>query len=192
MTSPGYPGGWATTITVPANALIRIPEGRSMAEAAPFGCAGVTTFNALRCSGAEPGDRVAVLGIGGLGHLAVQFAAAMGFEAVAIARGEDKRKDALELGAHRYIDSSQEDAGQALRDMGGCRLILSTAASSKPLAGLVDGLVPHGCLTVVGFDGTPLQLPLDKLRPGSRPRTALARHNGTGAIRPPCLPFRLL
>ncbi|MFJ9588202.1 alcohol dehydrogenase catalytic domain-containing protein [Streptomyces acidicola] len=158
-----YPGGWATTITVPANALIRIPEGLSMAEAAPFGCAGVTTFNALRDSGAEPGDRVAVLGIGGLGHLAVQFAAAMGFETVAIARGEDKRKDALELGARHYIDSSQEDAGQALRDMGGCRLILSTAASSKPLAGLVDGLVPHGSLTVVGFDGTPLQLPLDKL-----------------------------
>lgn len=158
-----YAGGWASTITVPVNALIRIPEGLSMAEAAPFGCAGVTTFNALRHSGAEPGDRVAVLGIGGLGHLAVQFAAAMGFETVAIARGEDKRQTAMELGAHHYLDASQAEAGQTLREMGGCRLILSTAASSKPLVGLIDGLVPHGRLTVVGFDGTPLQLPLDKL-----------------------------
>ncbi|MEU4197102.1 alcohol dehydrogenase catalytic domain-containing protein [Kribbella sp. NPDC026611] len=158
-----YPGGWASTITVPVNALIRIPEGLSMAEAAPFGCAGVTTFNALRNSGAEPGDRVAVVGIGGLGHLAVQFAAAMGFETVAIARGENKRPTALQLGAHHYIDASHDEVGPALRELGGCRLILSTAASSKPLAGLIDGLVPHGRLTVVGFDGTPLQLPLDKL-----------------------------
>ncbi|MER7332997.1 alcohol dehydrogenase catalytic domain-containing protein [Micromonospora sp. NPDC000119] len=163
-----YPGGWASSITVPANALVRIPEGLSMAEAAPFGCAGVTTFNALRHSGAEPGDRVAVLGIGGLGHLAVQFAAAMGFETVGIARGEDKRQTAIELGAHHYIDASREEAGRALRELGGCRLILSTAASSAPLAGLIDGLVPHGRLTVVGFDGTPLQLPLGKLVMSSR------------------------
>ncbi|MEV0597873.1 alcohol dehydrogenase catalytic domain-containing protein [Streptomyces sp. NPDC050315] len=158
-----YPGGWATTLTVPVNALARIPEGLSAAEAAPFGCAGVTTFNALRHSGAEAGDRVAVLGIGGLGHLAVQFAAAMGFETVAVARGEDKRKAAMQLGAHHYIDASHEDAGQALRKLGGCRLILSTAASSKPLAGLIDGLAPHGRLTVVGFDGSPLDLALGKL-----------------------------
>ncbi|WP_171110255.1 MULTISPECIES: alcohol dehydrogenase catalytic domain-containing protein [unclassified Streptomyces] len=158
-----YAGGWATTITVPAAALIRIPDGLSFAEAAPFGCAGVTTFNALRHSGAEPGDRVAVLGIGGLGHFAVQFAAAMGFETVAIGRGEDKRATALGLGAHHYVDGSAEDAGKALRALGSAKLILSTAASSKPLAGLLDGLTPHGRLTVVGFDGAPLQLPLDKL-----------------------------
>ncbi|MFF7656748.1 alcohol dehydrogenase catalytic domain-containing protein [Streptomyces sp. NPDC007983] len=158
-----YAGGWASTITVPAGALVRIPHGLSMAEAAPFGCAGVTTFNALRRSGAEPGDRVAVVGIGGLGHLAVQFARAMGFETVAIARGEDKRRTATELGAHHYLDASREEAGTLLRELDGCRLILSTAASGEPLAGLIDGLVPHGRLTVVGFDGTPLRLPLDKL-----------------------------
>ncbi|BCK67480.1 Zn-dependent alcohol dehydrogenase [Streptomyces libani subsp. rufus] len=174
-----YPGGWASTITVPVNALVRIPEGLPMAEAAPFGCAGVTTFNALRRGGAEPGDRVAVLGIGGLGHLAVQFAAAMGFETVAIARGEGKRQTAMELGAHHYIDASHGETGQALRELGGCRLILSTAASSKPLAGLIDGLVPHGRLTVVGFDGAPLQLPLDKLVMHARSVTGHVTGNPT-------------
>ncbi|MFF0222176.1 alcohol dehydrogenase catalytic domain-containing protein [Streptomyces sp. NPDC004629] len=158
-----YPGGWSTTITVPAPALVRIPEGLSFAEAAPFGCAGVTTFNALRHSGAEPGDRVAVLGIGGLGHLAVQFAAAMGFETVAIARGEEKQALAHELGAHHSIDSDAQAPGEALRRLGGAQLILSTATSSAPLAELVEGLAPHGRLTVVGFDGTPLELPLGKL-----------------------------
>lgn len=158
-----YPGGWTTTLTVPATALIRIPDGLSFEEAAPFGCAGVTTFNALRHSGAGPGDRVAVLGIGGLGHFAVRFAAAMGFETVAVGRGEDKRRTALGLGAHHYIDGSAADAGKALRALGGARLILSTAASGKPLAGLIDGLTPHGRLTVIGFDGTPLELPLAKL-----------------------------
>ncbi|MCF1599127.1 alcohol dehydrogenase catalytic domain-containing protein [Streptomyces muensis] len=163
-----YPGGWASTITVPAAVLARIPEGLSSAEAAPFGCAGVTTFNALRHSGAEPGDRVAVLGIGGLGHLAVRFAAAMGFETVAIGRGEDKRELAEELGARHYIDTERQEPGAALRKSGGARLILSTASSSKPLAELVDGLAPHGTLTVVGFDGAPLQLPLAKLVMGAR------------------------
>jgi alcohol dehydrogenase len=174
-----YPGGWASTFTVPVNALVRIPEGLSMAEAAPFGCAGVTTFNALRHSGAEPGDRVAVLGIGGLGHLAVQFAAAMGFETVAIARGEDKRRTATELGAHHYVDASRDEPGHVLRDLGGCRLILSTAASSAPLAGLVDGLAPHGRLTVVGFDGTPLRLPLAKLVMHARSVTGHVTGNPT-------------
>ncbi len=158
-----YPGGWSSTLTVPASALIRIPDGISMAEAAPFGCAGVTTFTALRDSGARPGDRVAILGIGGLGHFAVQFAAAMGFETVAIGRGEHKRQDAAALGAHHYVNAAEEDAGQALREMGGCQLILSTASSSAPLAGLIDGLAPHGRLTVVGFDGTALPVPLGKL-----------------------------
>jgi alcohol dehydrogenase len=163
-----YAGGWSSTITVPATALARIPGGLSAAEAAPFGCAGVTTFNALRHSGAGPGDLVAVLGIGGLGHFAVQFAAAMGFETVAIGRGEPKRKLAEELGARHYIDSEQQHPGATLRQMGGARLILSTASSSEPLAELVDGLAPHGRLTVVGFDGSPLQLPLAKLVMGAR------------------------
>nr|QEO73907.1 alcohol dehydrogenase [uncultured bacterium] len=163
-----YPGGWSSTITVPAPTLARIPEGLTAKEAAPFGCAGVTTFNALRHSGAGPGDLVAVLGIGGLGHLAVQFAAAMGFETVAIGRGEDKRRLAEELGARHYLDTERQEPGAALRELGGARLILSTASSSKPLAELVDGLAPHGRLTVVGFDGSPLQLPVPKLVMGAR------------------------
>lgn len=158
-----YSGGWASTITVPAAALVRVPDGLTMAEAAPFGCAGVTTFNALRHSDAQPGDRVAVLGIGGLGHMAVQFAAAMGFETIAIGRGDEKQQPASELGAHHYIDVSRRQAGAVLRELGGCRLILSTASSSAPLADLLEGLTPHGCLTVVGFDATPLQLPLAQL-----------------------------
>ncbi|TQE18555.1 alcohol dehydrogenase [Streptomyces ipomoeae] len=163
-----YPGGWSSTLTVPASTLARIPEGLSPEEAAPFGCAAVTTFNALRHSGAGPGDRVAVLGIGGLGHLAVQFAAAMGFETVAIGRGEEKRELAEELGARHYIDTERQEPGAALRELGGAGLILSTASSSKPLAELMDGLTPHGRLTVVGFDGSPLQLPLAKLVMGAR------------------------
>lgn len=163
-----YPGGWSSTITVPAATLARVPEDLSAAEAAPFGCAGVTTFNALRHSGAGPGDLVAVLGVGGLGHLAVQFAAAMGFETVAIGRGEEKRELAEELGARRYIDTERQEPAAVLRELGGARLILSTASSSKPLAGLVDGLAPHGRLTVVGFDGSPLELPLAKLVMGAR------------------------
>ncbi|WP_416980737.1 alcohol dehydrogenase catalytic domain-containing protein [Streptomyces sp. T028] len=163
-----YPGGWASTITVPATTLARIPEGLSPEEAAPFGCAAVTVFNALRHSGAGPGDLVAVLGIGGLGHLAVQFAAAMGFETVAIGRGAEKQKLAEELGARHYIDTQRQEPGAALAKLGGARLILSTASSSKPLADLVDGLAPHGKLTVVGFDGSPLQLPLAKLVMGAR------------------------
>lgn len=158
-----YAGGWSSTITVPAAALVRIPDGLSLTEAAPFGCAGVTTFNALRHGGAQPGDRVAVLGIGGLGHLAVQFAAAMGFEVVAIGRGEGKRASALELGAHHYIDAARQDPAAELHELGGCRLIVSTASSSAPLAGLLDGLTPRGRLTVIGLDGNPLELPLGPL-----------------------------
>ncbi|WP_199198854.1 alcohol dehydrogenase catalytic domain-containing protein [Amycolatopsis sp. CA-128772] len=158
-----YPGGWSTTITVPATTLAGVPDALPLDIAAPFGCAGVTTFTALRHGGAQPGDRVAVVGIGGLGHLAVQFAAAMGFETVAVGRGEDKRKTAADLGAHHYVDGSRDEPGQVLRELGGCRLILSTASSTAPLAGLLDGLAPHGRLVVAGLDGAPVSLPLGKL-----------------------------
>src|SRR3954451_10032938 len=104
-----YPGGYAESVTAPATALARIPDGLSFVEAAPLGCAGVTTFNGLRSTRAKAGDLVAVLGIGGLGHLGVQFARAMGFETVAIARGADKAEDARSLGAHHYIDSTASD-----------------------------------------------------------------------------------
>lgn len=158
-----YAGGWATTVTVPAIALAHIPDDLDFAEAAPFGCAGVTTYNAVRLAAAPAGGRVAVLGIGGLGHLAVQFAAKMGYEVVAIGRGEDKRDTALQLGASTYVDSKQRSAGQVLREMGGAQLTISTASSSAVLEDLVDGLAPHGQLTVIGFDAAPMTVDLGKI-----------------------------
>ncbi|QIQ02187.1 alcohol dehydrogenase catalytic domain-containing protein [Streptomyces liangshanensis] len=163
-----YPGGWATSITVPAAAPARIPDGLGMAEAAPFGCAGVTTFNAVRHGRARPGDRVAVLGLGGLGHLAVQFAARMGYETVVVSRGAEKEADARSLGAHHYIDSSRDRPGAALRARGGAALIVSTASGTGLLAELVDGLAPHGHLSVVGFDAADVAIPMGKLVMGAR------------------------
>ncbi len=153
-----YPGGYAESVTVPSNALARIPDGLSLPEAAPMGCAGVTTFHALRESRATPGDRVAILGIGGLGHLGVQFARAMGFETIAIARGAGKAEDARELGAHHYIDSNAEDVGDALRRLGGAAVVLGTAASSKAMAQTVGGLTPRGELITIGVTADPLPI----------------------------------
>ena len=112
-------------MTVPATALARIPAELSDAEAAPMGCAGVTTYNALRHTKALPGDRVAILGIGGLGHLGVQFSRAMGFETIAINRGTAKKEDALKLGAHHYIDATDGDVSEALNDLGGVAVVLA-------------------------------------------------------------------
>jgi alcohol dehydrogenase len=169
--TPGvsYPGGWAGSITVPASALAAIPDGLTMAEAAPFGCAGVTAFNAVRTGHPQPGDLVAVLGIGGVGHMALQFAARMGYETVAIARGDDKEADARALGAHHYIDSAREQPGQALRALGGAALAISTAASTGPIPELVDGLATRGHLTVVGLGGDmSVALRVDRLVMGAR------------------------
>lgn len=156
-----YPGGYAESVTVPATALARIPDGLSFVEAAPLGCAGVTTFNGLRSTKAVSGDLVAVLGIGGLGHLGVQFARAMGFETVAIARGAAKADDARELGAHHYIDSTEVDVASALRDLGGAAVVLATAANSTAMAATVGGLGPQGELVTVGV--TPENLPISPL-----------------------------
>jgi alcohol dehydrogenase len=153
-----YPGGYAESVTVPANALARIPSGLSFADAAPMGCAGVTTYNALRNTKAVPGDRVAVLGIGGLGHLGVQFCRAMGFETVAIARGTDKADDARELGAHHYIDSTSGDVSEALRSLGGVSVVLATAGNSKAMADTVGGLLPRGELVTIGVTIEPLPI----------------------------------
>ena len=139
-----YPGGYAESVTAPATALARIPDGLSFVEAAPLGCAGVTTFNALRSTRAKAGDLVAVLGIGGLGHLGVQWARAMGFETVAIARGAGKADDAKELGAHHYIDSTAQDVAAALQKLGGAAVVLATAANSAAMAATVGGLGPQG------------------------------------------------
>ena len=162
-----YPGGYAESVTAPATALARIPDELSFAEAAPMGCAGVTTYNALRRTKAVSGDRVAVLGIGGLGHLGVQWARAMGFETIAIARGADKEANAHELGAHHYIDSTAGDVAAALQALGGASVVLATAANSAAMAQTVGGLGPEGELVTVGVTTEPLPIsPLQLITPG--------------------------
>ncbi|MET9662298.1 alcohol dehydrogenase [Streptomyces sp. NPDC006510] len=159
-----YDGGYAESVTVPADALARIPDALSAADAAPIGCAGVTTYNGLRRSSARPGDLVAVLGIGGLGHLGVQYAAAMGFETVAIARGAAKAEFAKELGAHHYIDSTAgTSVADALQVLGGARTVLATAASSEAITATVEGLAPRGELVVIGADPEPLGISPNQL-----------------------------
>ncbi|WP_445160259.1 alcohol dehydrogenase catalytic domain-containing protein [Mycobacterium sp. Dal123C01] len=162
-----YPGGYAQSVTVPSNALARIPSELSDVEAAPLGCAGVTTYNALRHTKALPGDRVAVIGIGGLGHLGVQFARAMGFETIAIARGAAKEEDARKLGAHHYIDSTAGDVAKALQALGSATVVLGTAANSAAMAQTVDGLLPQGELVTIGATTDPLPIsPLQLIIPG--------------------------
>jgi D-arabinose 1-dehydrogenase-like Zn-dependent alcohol dehydrogenase len=158
-----YDGGYQEYMVAPVTALVAIPESLSAAEAAPLLCAGITTYNALRHSGALPGDLVAVQGIGGLGHLGVQWANKFGYEVAAIGRGPETEPLARKLGASVYIDSKATDAADALQQMGGARVILATAPSSKAMSALVDGLGPNGKLLVVGaaFDAievTPVQL----------------------------------
>jgi D-arabinose 1-dehydrogenase-like Zn-dependent alcohol dehydrogenase len=157
-----YPGGYAESVTAPATALARIPAELSDVEAAPMGCAGVTTYNALRHTKALPGDRVAILGIGGLGHLGLQFSRAMGFETIAINRGTAKKEDALKLGAHHYIDSTEGDVSEALTDLGGAAVVLGTAGASKAMAATVGGLLPQGELITIGV--TPEPLPISPLQ----------------------------
>jgi alcohol dehydrogenase len=162
-----YPGGYAESVTAPATALARIPDGLSFAEAAPMSCAGVTTFNGLRKTRAKSGDLVAVLGIGGLGHLGVQFSRAMGFETVAIARGAAREAAAKELGAHHYIDSNASDVAAELKKLGGAAVVLATAASSPAMAATVGGLGPEGELVTVGVTPEPLPIsPLDLINSG--------------------------
>ncbi|MFF9045148.1 alcohol dehydrogenase catalytic domain-containing protein [Streptomyces parvulus] len=158
-----YPGGWAQSITVPADALARVPDGLDLFDAAPFGCAGVTTFNAIRKAGIRGGGRVAVFGSGGLGHLAVQFAAKLGYETVAIARGGDRESLVRELGAHHYIDSDAQAPGAALKDLGGADLIVYTASSTAPVDELLAGLRTHGQLTLVGVDAGSVTVPAARL-----------------------------
>jgi D-arabinose 1-dehydrogenase-like Zn-dependent alcohol dehydrogenase len=150
ITGVTHDGGYAEYMIAPATALARVPADLTSVEAAPLMCAGITTFNALRNSGAGPGDLVAVLGLGGLGHLGVQFAAKLGFKTVAIARGQDKAPLAQQLGAHHYIDSRAEDPAEALRKLGGAKVILATATSAKAMTPLIDGLGIDGTLLVVG------------------------------------------
>ncbi|WP_328674306.1 alcohol dehydrogenase [Streptomyces sp. NBC_00322] len=159
-----YDGGFAETVIAPADALARIPDALAATDAAPLACAGVTTYNGLRRSSARPGDLVAVLGIGGLGHLGVKYAVAMGFETVAIARGSDKADFAKQLGAHHYIDSTAATAvADALQSLGGAKAVLATAANSDATTATLEGLRPRGELVVIGADAEPLGISPNQL-----------------------------
>jgi D-arabinose 1-dehydrogenase-like Zn-dependent alcohol dehydrogenase len=153
-----YDGGYAEAMVAPADALALIPDELSAVEAAPLLCAGVTTFHALRESGARPGDLVAILGIGGLGHLGVQFAAKMGFRTVAIARGAEKAALARQLGAHVYLDSQTQDVAGELTRLGGAKTILSTVTSGKAVGAVIPGLAVRGTLVVVGVGMDPIEV----------------------------------
>ena len=153
-----YDGGYAEYMIAPASALALIPEGLSAVDAGPLMCAGITTFNSLRNSGARPGDLVAILGIGGLGHLGIQFAAKMGFRTVAIARGMDKEPLARKLGAVYYIDSHAQDAAAELVKLGGAKVILATVTSGKAMSAVLGGLGVNGKLIIVGAADEPLEV----------------------------------
>jgi D-arabinose 1-dehydrogenase-like Zn-dependent alcohol dehydrogenase len=150
MTGVTSDGGYAEYMIAPATALARVPDDLSSVEAAPLMCAGITTFNALRNSGARPGDLVAVLGLGGLGHLGVQYAARMGFRTAAIARGKDKEPLARQLGAAHYIDSQSADPAAELAKLGGAKVVLATVTHGPAMSATVGGLAPRGRLMVLG------------------------------------------
>src|SRR5688500_17213338 len=158
VTGIDFDGGYAEYMIAPASALAAIPDEVLAEEAGPFMCAGVTVYNALRNSGARAGDIVAVHGIGGLGHLGVQYARQMGFETVAINRGNDKETLARQLGAHHYIDATATDVVAELQKLGGARVILATAPSAQAISPLVDGLSPNGLLLVPAAPPEPLTI----------------------------------
>ena len=158
ITGISFDGGYADYVIAPAVAVASIPDGLDFAEAAPLLCAGVTTFNALRNSGARSGDLVAVQGLGGLGHLGVQYARAMGFEVVAISRGRDKEEFARKLGAHHYVDASLPDFAATMAGLGGAKVILATAPHAASISALVPGLALEGCLLIVAAPFEPIQV----------------------------------
>jgi propanol-preferring alcohol dehydrogenase len=158
VTGISFDGGYAEYAVVPQEAVARIPEKLDAAEAGPLLCAGITTYNALRNSGARPGDTVAVQGIGGLGHLAIQYAARMGFRTVALSRGADKEALARELGAHEYVDTQKVGAAEGLQKLGGADLVLATAPNNEAISSTVDGLKPRGKLLIVAAPFEPLRI----------------------------------
>jgi D-arabinose 1-dehydrogenase-like Zn-dependent alcohol dehydrogenase len=163
-----YDGGYEQFMVAPVEALVAMPEGLGAAEAAPLLCAGITTYNALRHSGAMPGDLVAVQGIGGLGHLGIQFANKFGYRVAAIGRGPENAALAKKLGASVYIDSKSTNAAESLQKLGGAQVILATAPSSKAMSELFDGLGPNGKLMVIGVASDPLEVTPVQLVTGSR------------------------
>jgi|HubBroStandDraft_4_1064222.scaffolds.fasta_scaffold113632_2 D-arabinose 1-dehydrogenase-like Zn-dependent alcohol dehydrogenase len=163
-----YDGGYQQYMVAPAEAVVAIPETLSDVDAAPLLCAGITTYNALRHSGALPGDLVGVQGIGGLGHLGIQFAKKFGYQVAAIGRGSENAALAKKLGASVYIDSQSSNAVKALQKLGGARVILATAPSSKAMSELIDGLGPNGELIVVGATADPIEVTPIQLINGSK------------------------
>jgi NADPH2:quinone reductase len=153
ITGLSFDGGYAEYAAVPDEALARVPDDLDAVDAAPVLCAGVTTFNALRNTGARPGDLVAVQGVGGLGHLGVQYAHEAGFETVAVSRSPDKRELALDLGADHFVDASATDPAEALTDLGGARVVLATAPSAAAMEAVAGGLGRDGQLVAVGVPG---------------------------------------
>ena len=158
VTGISFDGGYADYMIAPATALALVPSELRAAEAAPLMCAGLTTFNALRHSGARPGDLVAILGIGGLGHLGVQYAAKMGFRTVAIARGQDKEPLARQLGASHYIDSESTDPASELTKLGGAKVVLATVTHGPAMGATIGGLAPRGRLLVLGAADTAIEV----------------------------------
>lgn len=185
-----FDGGYAEYMIAPAEALALIPEELSDVEAAPLMCAGITTFNSLRNSGARSGDTVAILGIGGLGHLAVQFAAKMGFRTVAIARGADKEALARKLGAHHYIDSRAQDPAAELLKLGGASLILATVTNGKAMSAVLGGLGVNGKFMVLGAADSPLEVPPLLLITGRR--SVMGWYSGTSTDSEDTLSFSVL
>ena len=161
-------GGYAELMIARATGLVAIPDELGAEEAAPLLCAGIATFNALRTSGAQAGDTVAVLGIGGLGHMALQYARRMGFRVVAVGRGNDIREEALSLGAHHYVDAGVDDAGAALRQLGGAQAIVATIGNATVVASLMSALRPQGRLVVLGAGKDPLPVSMGHLVVGER------------------------
>jgi alcohol dehydrogenase/propanol-preferring alcohol dehydrogenase len=158
ITGISFDGGYQEHLVAPAVAIARVPDGLEFAEAAPLLCAGVTTFNALRHSGARPGDLVAIHGLGGLGHLGVQYARAMGFEVAAVSRGTGKQEFARKLGAHHYLDSNRKDFADAMTRLGGAKAILATAPHADSISALVPALGVEGVLIVVAASFEPIRV----------------------------------
>ena len=153
-----YDGGYAEYMTAPKEAVANIPEDLSSTDAAPLLCAGITVFNALRNSGIRAGDLVAVQGIGGLGHLAIQYASKMGMHTVAVSHSNDKKELAMKLGAHEFINTGEKDGAEALQKLGGAKLILATAPHSDAITSIVDGLGIDGKLLMVAATGEPIEV----------------------------------
>jgi D-arabinose 1-dehydrogenase-like Zn-dependent alcohol dehydrogenase len=185
-----FDGGYADYMVAPSEALAAIPDELSDVEAAPLMCAGITTFNSLRNSGARAGDTVAILGIGGLGHLAVQFAVKMGFRTVAIARGSDKEQLATELGAHHYIDSNKQDPAAELLKLGGASLVLATVTNGKAMSAVLGGMGVNGKFMVLGAADASLEVPPLLLITGRR--SVMGWYSGTSIDSEETLSFSVL